>query len=300
VQLDPNYASAYAALADVQGVLMDVRYAPHRELLERAEHYAAQAVALAPDLPDAQVSLAAVRQAQWRWSEAEVAYREANRLHPTFARAHRWYGGLLLQFGRFDESLTLYRKALELDPYDYPGQSAYGHALFNAGQTVEAERHLEEVLERKDLFNARALLGQMYAHRIREEPARAGEYLEKALDQGAVLRPREAQPPGASGWPFQYADLVAALAWSYAGDPAEAAPFLARLEAGWAAGQVSPGMLARVYAAQGNTTLALEALHAAEQHRDRELLYIEVSPYYAPIRDDAQFRALAQRVGLSP
>jgi TolB-like protein/Tfp pilus assembly protein PilF len=301
VREDPNYAAAYATLADVQGVLMDAHYAPHSTLLENAERYAAQAVALDPEQPDAQLSLAAVRQAQWRWGEAEAAYRRAIELHPTFARAHRWYGGLLLQFGRFEESLALYRTALDLDPLDYPSQSAYGHALFNAGRAFEAERQLERVLTMKDLPNAHALLGQVYAFRVREEPGRAREYLQKALEHSEILRQKAAadsssQEPGA--W-THYADLIAALAWSYAGDHASAAPYVARLEAGRSAGQVAPSVLARVYAAQGNDAAAVAALAEAEQQRDRELLYINVSPHYASIRDDAQFRALVQRLGLS-
>src|SRR5262249_41744527 len=57
IQLDPNFAAAYATLADIHGVLMDSHYAPHDRLLADAEHYAILAVAIDPNLPDAQLSL---------------------------------------------------------------------------------------------------------------------------------------------------------------------------------------------------------------------------------------------------
>jgi eukaryotic-like serine/threonine-protein kinase len=296
---DPNFAPAYASLADVQFVLMDFHYAPHDVLMEEAERYASQAVAVDPALPDAQLSLAALRQAQWRWDESEAAYRRAIELHPASSRAHRWYAGLLLQFGQFDESLRLHRQGLALDPYDYPSQSGYGHALFNAGRPLEAATHLEQLLARKDMLYAHALLGQVYAHLIRAQPDRRDDHLRGALERSAILRTKESAvppPPGATEPATDYADLVAALAWSYRGDLAAAAPFVARLEAARAAGRGSLSALARIYAAQGDVARATAALLDAEAQHDRELLYLNVSPYYAGIRDAPQIRALIDRL----
>jgi hypothetical protein len=93
--------------------------------------------------------------------------------------------------------------------------------------------------------------------------------------------------------------MVGALAWIYHGEPAGAAPYVARLEAGLAQVRVSPSVLARVYAAQGDAPRALDALLSAEAQRDRELFYIAVSPYYERIRNEPQFRALVERVRLT-
>jgi serine/threonine-protein kinase len=287
---DPNYALAYSMMADLQGVLMDARNAPHARLLDEADRYASLAVALSPDLPDAQLSVAAVRQAQWRWTEAESAYLRALDLSQRSARAHRWYGGLLLQFGRFDQSLELYRRSIEIDPYDYPGLSAYGHALFHAGRPREAAAQLEALLAQKDLFAAHTLLGQVYGYLGRLQPAEGEAYLRKALAQSEILRRQDR----ADATPL--ADMVAALAWSYQPDPAGAAPFVERLEQGRAAGRVTPSTLARIYGAQGDAPRAVAALLEAEAQHDRDLLYINVSPHYAAIRQDPGFRALVDRL----
>jgi serine/threonine-protein kinase len=293
---DPNFALAYALMADVQGVLMDGRSAAHVRFIDEADRYAVQAVALQSDLADGHLALAAVRQAQWRWTESEAAYLRALQLFGGSARAHRWYGGLLLQFGRFEEGLELYRRSIDIDPYDYPGQSAYGGALFNAGRAQEAAAQLEWLLGQKDLFNAHALLGQVYAYLGRAVPAERDAYLRKALAQADTLRRHES----AGGRPTTpFADLVGALAWVYRQAPLEAAPYIDRLERGRAAGQITPGTLARVYGAQGDAPRAMAALLEAEAQRDRELLYINVSPHYATIRQDPAFRALVDRLRLA-
>jgi serine/threonine protein kinase/tetratricopeptide (TPR) repeat protein len=302
VQQDKNFAAAYAALADLQLSLMDIHYAPHDQLLADAERYALQAVALDPNLLEAQLSLASLRQLQWRWSDAEAAYRRAFELDPSSARAHRWYGGLLLQFGRFDEALPLYQKAMALDPYDLMGQTGYGHALLNAGRLQDAATQLEEVLTRNDYINAHLLLGQTYAEMAASDQGRRQEYLDKALEQSEVLRAR--QPPvraTQNGPPlaWQWADLIAAVAWSLQGNHEAAQPFLDRLIAGHDAGGISAGFVARVYAAQGRVDEALRYLEKAEATRDRELYYINVSAVYAGIRHEPQFRALVERLHLS-
>jgi eukaryotic-like serine/threonine-protein kinase len=301
VKEDPNYAAAYATLADVQGVLMDLHYKPHGVLIQEAEGYIEQAVALDPDLPDVQLSLGAVRQMQWRWTDADAAYKRAIELHPTSARAHRWYSGLLLQFGRFDESVQMHRDAIALDPFDYPSQSTFGHTLFQAGRVKEAATHLETLLARKNLLYGHVLLGQIYACLSGSDPARATEYLNKALAESAFVRKNDAAAQGAPGEEphSDSADVIAALAWSYQGKFEEAAPYLDRLLAARSRGRISSGMIARVYAVQRDSARAMEALLDAEAQHDRELYYINVSPTYAGIRNEPQFRALVDRMGLS-
>lgn len=302
VQRDPSFAAAYAALADLQQVLMDLHYAPHDQLLTEAERYISQAVALDPNLPEAQLSLASVRQMQWRWADAEAAYQRAIEVNPASSRARRWYGGLLLQFGRFDEALALYRQAIDLDPYDFPAQAAYGHALLNAGRPHDAATQLEQTLARKDFINAHLLLGQTYAELAALDPNRRREYTEKALKESEIMRARETPVRATPNGPplaWQWADLIGAMTWSLQGNREAAQPFLDRLIAGHDAAGISAGFLARVHAAQGRVDEALAYLMEAESKHDRELYYINVSSVYAGIRQEPQFRALLERLHLS-
>ena len=294
VSEDPNYALAYSMMADLQAVLMDARNAPHDKLLAEADRYASQAVGLSPDLADAQLSVGWVRQTQWRWTEAQAAYLRAMALAPRSARANRWYGGLLLQYGRFDESLELYRRSIDIDPYDFPGQSGYGHALFHAGRPRDAATQLEALLAQKDLLAAHTNLGQVYAYLGRAYPAEGEAYLRKALAQSEIIRRQESKSSDDPATPI--ADMVAALAWSYQSDRSGAAPFVARLEQGLALKRVTPSTLARIYGAQGDAPRAMAMLLEAEAQHDRDLLYVNVSPHYTAIRQDPAFRALVDRL----
>ena len=301
VAADPTFALAYATLADLQGVLMDFNHAPHGDLLAEARGYAEQAVALDPGLPEAHASLAAVRQMLWDWQGSEQAYQRAIWIYPNFARAHRWYAGLLLQFGRHEAALRLARRAMELDPFDHATKSGYGFMLFYAGQPEAAAEHLERQLAQRDFLYARAILGQVYAALGAAGGPAALEYRDKALREADRLRELETSrgdAGAADASVTKYADLVAALAWAYQRDAASAAPFLDRLEQGRTHHHVSAATVARVYAALGHTATALQYLEEAEAARDRELLNVKVAPFFRPLHQEPRFQALLRRMSL--
>jgi len=298
-ELDPGFAAPYALLSNTQQALMNLHYRPHDELLRQAEAYAEQAVALDANLPDGQLSLASVRQMQSRWDEAEAGFKKALALHDKYSHAYRWYAGMLLQFGRHDEALRLAARAIELDPYDVAAQQFLGLALFYSDRPEEAARQLERVVVRRDVLHPHLILGQVYALLAGRPGPQQATYLQKALEQAAVLRQKEladveeGKPPRT-----EFADFVAALAWSFHGDPALARPFVRRLEAERAAGRTSPSILARIYAVQGRTGEALDALEASAAQHDRELMYLSVSPLYVHIRDEPRFLALVDQMHL--
>jgi TolB-like protein len=303
-ELDPQFAAPYATLSALQQVLMDFHYRPHAELLKQAELYAERAVALDPNLPDARVALASVRQMQSRWDEAEAEFKATLEMHPTFSRAYRWYGGMLLQFGRSDECLRLVQKARELDPYDMMGHTFYGLALIYSNRPEEAARHLEPWVARGDLRHANLILGQAYAILAGKPGTDRDGFVRAALEQSAILRTRaiadaKDAPAGDTTPRTEFADFVGALAWSFRGNLEAARPYVERLESERTAGRVSPSILARVYAVQRRTGDALRALEESEVEGDRELMYLSVSPLYQHIRAEPRFAALVERMHLN-
>jgi serine/threonine protein kinase/tetratricopeptide (TPR) repeat protein len=291
-QLDPQYAAPHAALADLQAILMELQVAPHATLLREAAAHAGRAVALAPDLADAHLSLAGVLQMQGQWDAAEQEFKRALDLHPKFARAHRWYGGMLLQFNRVTEAFNLLQSGLDLDPYDIPSQSAYGLALFYGRRPLDAARHLEALLAQKDFMPSHMVVGQVYAYLAGRAPSDRVMYRDRALHESALLR---AYHTDATQY---YGDLVGGLAWSYFGQADEAAPYLDRLVRSWRAGTKSSSYAARVLGVQARGDEAMEALLAAEAANDRELMYLAVSPHYDALRGRPDFQALLARLGL--
>lgn len=117
IELDPAYALAYAGLADAYGAMAYYGFVPSQDGFPRARAAAERAIALDPDLAEAQVSLG-LESFFWMrdWAAAERAFQRAIKLNPNLATAHSFYGLLLCTCGRFDEALAEARKARDLDP----------------------------------------------------------------------------------------------------------------------------------------------------------------------------------------
>ena len=117
INSDPNYALAYAGLADSYALLDDWGDTAPRDSFPKARAAAEKAIALDDSLAEAHASLAIVREAyDWDWIGAEQEFKRAIELNPNYATAHQWYGLFLASFGRFREGEAEVRRAKELDP----------------------------------------------------------------------------------------------------------------------------------------------------------------------------------------
>ena len=235
IRFDPNFALAWAGIADAQHVRMEFDHGFREDTFLRARNAAERAVALGPDLPETHIALAAVMQIGWDWEGARLAYERAIQLDPRLARAQRWYAGFLLQLGHVDQALEKTRLALDLDPWDYTAHSAYGGYLFAAGRPQQAFEHLERTLAEKDLISAHINLGVVCAYLTRASKGVERErYLGRALQEADRVRDQETRGADSAtdGYTIKWADFIPALAYAYAGDSSEALPWLNRLEEG--------------------------------------------------------------------
>jgi serine/threonine protein kinase/Tfp pilus assembly protein PilF len=300
VASDPDFALAHSALADACINNMDNSLATDQELLRMAREHAERAVALAPDLAEAQASLAAVYQSVWDWKDSEASYRTALQLKPKFARAHLWYAGLLIQFGRVDEALAEAQLAEELDPYDRATPRTYGIFLFLARRYQEAAAMLGSAVAGKELPLARHNLGQVYAQiAYTSDPQQALIYYQKAFDEAetvAAIERRES-PDGLPQRP-SISDRMFAIFYTQRGDLTAAEPYMSRVLEDVNAGRVSPVIAAWLYSLRGNSERAMDYLERAEAEHDRRLLYIKVNPYLDPLHKNARFQSLLNRLGL--
>ena len=114
---DPNYARAYAGLADCYNLLDDWGETAPRDSFPKARAAAEKALALDDSLAEAHASLAMVHVAyDWDWAGAEQEFKRAIQLNPNYATAHQWYGIFLASMGRFPEAEAEVRRAMQLDP----------------------------------------------------------------------------------------------------------------------------------------------------------------------------------------
>ena len=123
-ELDPDYAEAYAGLADSVLLLFNNHAAiPREEMLAVAEPALDTALSLDPDLADAYASLGLLKHQIWgetrtgpELAEAETAYLRAIELNPNHPRAYMWFAAVRTEQQRFDEAIELYHQALRVDP----------------------------------------------------------------------------------------------------------------------------------------------------------------------------------------
>ena len=148
IQKDPQYAPAYAGLADCYVLLAEYTLRPSAEVLPKARDAAVKALELDEGLAEAHASLAAVKvDYDWDWKSAEQELRRAVDLNPGYATAHQWYAELLSEEGRSDEAIAEIKRALDLDPLSLIVNAMYGRVLEFGGSADQAMTQLRKTLE---------------------------------------------------------------------------------------------------------------------------------------------------------
>jgi TolB-like protein/DNA-binding winged helix-turn-helix (wHTH) protein/Flp pilus assembly protein TadD len=147
IERDPDYARAYAGLADAYLVLGG-GYLPDRESYDKGKVAATRALELDPTLAEAYCSLAYEKYVNERdWQGADEDYQRAISLDPGYATAHHWYALYLAAMLRQAEALREIRRALDLDPLSVAINYGAGSILTQAGRYDEAAVQLQRALE---------------------------------------------------------------------------------------------------------------------------------------------------------
>src|SRR5215471_19123 len=118
IEQDPNFALAYAGLADSYGVLPYYSAASPEQSIPKAKAAARKALEIDDSLAEAHTALAYELVAyDWNFTESAREFQRAIELNPGYATAHQWYGDrTLVTLGRIDEALVELRRAAQLDP----------------------------------------------------------------------------------------------------------------------------------------------------------------------------------------
>jgi adenylate cyclase len=116
VREDPEYARAYAGLADIHMLLGDYLFAPVPTSLNEAKRNIEKALELDPELPEAHVSLGYFLQYEYKFAESKREFEKAIDLNPSYATAHHWYASVLETYGVKEKALDEVIIAEELDP----------------------------------------------------------------------------------------------------------------------------------------------------------------------------------------
>src|ERR1700730_19199670 len=280
---DPQYALAYAGLADCYGIIGATIYGslPAAEAAPKAKAAAIRALEIDPTLAEAETSLATAKfNYDWDWAGAAQGFQQAIQMDPRYATAYQRYSLYSIAMGRFDESLEQIKKARELDPLSISINSSLGWRLYLARQYDHSIAQLRDTLELDPSYEwPHFILGQAYEQKREFNLARAE--LQKAVE-------------------FCRASALLCLALAHAdalsGNQEEALRLLQQLMAQSRKQYVSPFYVAVVYIALGKTETAMDWMEKAFADHSNGLVFLKVEPELDPVRSNPRFIELQKRL----
>ena len=278
---DPNYALAFAGLADCYALLNEYSGVPVTEAAPQARSYAERAIAIDESLAEPHATLGSIHVQLWQWAEAEKEFKRAIELNPNYATAYHWHSITLLYLGRKDESLAMIQRARELDPMSSIIASAFAWVQQMRGDHQASIENLLKLTEFDPTFGITyATLGLSYLKTGRSAEAVA------ALEKAAQLN--------------RYGVTLGDLGYVYAvtGKRTEALAVIKELEEKYARKETNGLSIACVYAGLGDKDKAFEWLEKDFQNRDGYLPSITASIPLESLRDDPRFKAMLKRMNL--
>lgn len=277
--LDPDYAPAYAGIADCLTLLGIWGVESIAKSVEQARGSALHAVLADDLLPEAHGSLALVRWIyDWNWPQAEREFKRALELNPSYATAHQWYAYFLASRGRFPEALAAIQQARELDPLSLSIRTDVGEINAWARHYDTAVAELRGVVDADpDFPMAHNILGLTYVLQGRLTDGITALERARQIDDG----PR----------------MMSTLAYAYgvAGNHARARALLRELQSLTIRRNVSPFAFALVHAGLGERNEALAWLQRAFHERSDTMAIIGVYPWLDGLRSDPRFADLLQQ-----
>jgi TolB-like protein/DNA-binding winged helix-turn-helix (wHTH) protein/Flp pilus assembly protein TadD len=145
IQLDPNFAAAYAALGEAWALPWGKK--SNRETSVKGLEYSQKAVSLDPTASEAFASLGHSLMQSHRWNEGEKALRRAIELDPNNPYAAEYLAVLLAQKGRIDESLQVSRQLAIANPVSADFQRTYANMLYRAHRYDEAIAQCQRIID---------------------------------------------------------------------------------------------------------------------------------------------------------
>ncbi len=278
---DPNYALAYAGLADCYALLPEYAGTPMSETIGQARSYADRAISIDDQLAEAHASLGQVYKLTWQWVEAEREYRRAIELNPNYPTTYHWYSHLLRNLGRYDEAAVIIQRAHELDPLS-------SIISVNLAEIYRFQNNHQAAVE-----TCRKV--------IEIDPTFSYAYVNLGLSSLELGRTDEAIPDLEKATELSsragFALMSLGYAYGVVGKRTEAATIAKELEERYARNESAGVFIAAVYAGLGDKNKAFEWLEKDFQSKN-DIGFIRWRKQFESLRDDPRFKDLLKRMNL--
>ncbi|HYO80363.1 MAG TPA: hypothetical protein VES20_03110 [Bryobacteraceae bacterium] len=282
VAIAPDFALAWAGLADSLAVMAQLGVVEPWEAIEHARQAAERALELSPELGEAEASLGLITAVyDWEWNRAELHFQRAMQLNPGYPIAFFWYSLDYCAYrGYFREAEAALAEAEVLDPLS---------SMIGTGRPylLMLERRYEEALSA--------------SHRIMQlDP----NFARGLTMRGRILiqcgKYREAVETLSSAYELSgIPSTLGALgqAWALNGETGKALEALRRLQEMRQRGFIQASCLAAVMIGLGDYEDAVAILEHGAERRELSIAAIGAHPLYDPLRGMSRFDALVKRLG---
>jgi len=280
---DPNYARAYAGLADTFGLMSTWYLVPQNEFMPKARDAALKALRIDASVAEAHTSLALVAENyDYDWQTAEKEFRQAIQLDPGYGTAHQWYAECLSFQGRFDEALAESERARQLDPLSVIIARDHGTILYFSRQYDRAIEQFRAVREMDPDFPRAGALIEAYVQK--------GQFADALAELGKL------RTHGDALWYWSYLAYICGRS----GQRAQAQRALARLEylVRYSQSELLLPLLV-AYAGTDRKDEVIALLQKAYSEHSNSVVTLKVEPHYDALRSDPRFQDLLRRVGLA-
>jgi TolB-like protein/DNA-binding winged helix-turn-helix (wHTH) protein/Tfp pilus assembly protein PilF len=284
IEKDPNYAPAYAGLADAYALAGDWQYgvlAP-KEAFPKAKAAASEAIALDSSLGEAHISLAwCLDGFDWNWESAGKEFKRGIQLSPGYATGHHWYGWHLAALGRHGDAVAELERAESLDPLSLIIGTDLAEELMIAHRYDEAIKQSQKMMALDPFFAlTHFVLGEVYVQKHMYGEAVAE--LQRAID----LSPESTA-------------FTATLAYTYAisGKRESAVTILNGLKNRSNEKFSNAPVIALIFVGLGDKDQAMAWLETA--YAERFNPQVLMRPGFDSLRSDPRFQDLLRRTGLT-
>jgi TolB-like protein/Tfp pilus assembly protein PilF len=279
---DPNYAQAYAGLADTYVLLFDREWISNLEASPKIRSAAQRAIELDPTLAEPHAALAVLKEeADWDWAGAEAEYRKAIGLNPNDATSHHWYAILLENLGRPKEALPENEKALALDPASPQINANHADVLIHLHRSEDAVADLTRLIAANPEFPPNYGYRASAYWRMGNQDSYVADAVMSMKKNG---RPERAEAFEAG---YRKAKLKGACT-----------ALIEVLKNQSQREYVSPNEIALYYALMGDRDHTFEWLEKGYAERSGRMEYIKTEDFVEPFHSDPRYVDLLKRMGL--
>lgn len=279
---DPNYALAYAGLADCYAVLHEYAGTPTSETAPQAKAYAERALAIDGQLAEPHATMGTVNENLWHWGEAEKEFKRAIELNPNYPTAYHWYSIFLKDVGRNDEAAATIKQAQKLDPLS-------SVIAVNISRLYQLQNnHTASVENSLKIIELDPSFGPAYEYL-------AFSYLKQGKNAEAIATAEKAaELNNRSGI------VLGDLGYVYAatGKRAKAIAVIKELEGKYERKEAIGQFIAAAYMGLGEKDKAFEWLEKDFEARNGKLAEVRWQVQFETLRDDTRFKDLLKRMGL--